>query len=133
MNESRYAYVEPVSGSPNRRIYHSRLRLLEEGFQVQSGLAGASHINDTTECCSILAFLLAIPGVAHAQVTAWSAVITKSPIFSWEEIESQMAPLWIGIPMAVSLGENQDGNNGQGNHDSGRGDQPPTGHVPSAV
>ena len=80
----------------NIRVYHSRLRLMED-WQIQGGLAGATQLSDGTPVCATLEFLLSLPGVAEAQVMAYRFVVKKSPVFSWGEVEKPIAALLLGV------------------------------------
>lgn len=63
------------------RVYYSRVRLVSLGVPVELMLNGMKTDN---ELGTILAN---IDGVAAVELYAWSAVIQKSPVFTWQEIE----------------------------------------------
>jgi hypothetical protein len=49
----------------------------------------------------VLELVLSIPGVVHAQVTAWKLDILKSPVYEWDDVEDHLIPLWLGIKTAI--------------------------------
>lgn len=49
--------------------------------------------------------LLAIDGVAVAQIFMYKFFIRKSPIFGWEEIDAKVMELLRGIPLACGQEE----------------------------
>lgn len=97
--ETSYFAVEDVN--EHVRNYHSRMKLLDEGQQYQGGLSGAAMLQDGSEINALLAFVLAIPGVAEAVVKAHAVTIRKSPVFEWAAIDDVLIPLWYGIKLAI--------------------------------
>ena len=106
MSDQVQAFAAEEVG-PLTRVYHSRLALLDEGFAVQGGLAGMSHMTtpdgQVFQTGSVLGLLLSIPGVVHAEVKRWSFVVNRSPVFEWWEIEGQLLGLLLGIKPALTI------------------------------
>lgn len=96
-----FYYIEEDPRNPLHRSYHSRMRLLDEGFQIVGGNKGSRYIAEGVEIPGLLDTVLDIPGVAHAQVTAYQLDILRSPMYAWDEIDQDMVRLWLGIPTAI--------------------------------
>lgn len=109
IRESTYFGVEKVPNDDNTRVYHSRLRLLDERWQYQGGFKGIrlAGMSDDQEVplASVLAFVLDLDGVTFAEVKAYQLTVKKSPLFSWDEIEVNLLPLWLGIKPALEATE----------------------------
>jgi hypothetical protein len=82
------------------RTYHVRLRLLDDAGS-QGFVAGSEHGDWGFEVSPLLRFVLTIPGVAGAEVRAYYLAVQKSPLFSWDEIETELMPLIYGVKQAI--------------------------------
>lgn len=101
--ENKYYNVEEYKDEPNLRTYHSGLRLLDDGLYVVEGYRGATLLDEHTELPAIVEFALNTNGVLWVRLNAYTLSIRKSPMFKWEDIESKLLVLWIGIMEAMDL------------------------------
>lgn len=75
-----------ITPDPNTRAYFSREVLTTKD-------EGASRGGPHRPRSPFLATALEIPGVAVATVTPYALIISKAPMFSWEEIEPSLLRL----------------------------------------
>lgn len=87
-------YACELTPDPDLRLYHSRLPLLD-GLITE-----AAHKGMFEDISPLMELLLAIDGVAVAQIFMYKFFIRKSPIFSWDEIDAKVLELLRGIPLA---------------------------------
>ena len=100
--EGSFGWIQNLE--PHLRVYHSRLRLLDGGWQFQGGFPGMKYLmrgdGEQEEICPVLELVLSVRGVERAEVRAWKLIVWKSPIFHWHEIDAHLLPLMMGIPQA---------------------------------
>lgn len=96
-----FFWIENSKEDPHTRRYHSRLRLLDEGYQGLAGHKGVIAVDDFTPLPSVLKFVLDVDGVSWARITAYYVDVTKSPVYSWLAIDSKLCELWAGIIPAL--------------------------------
>jgi hypothetical protein len=94
------------SGDPDVRVYHSRLRLLDEFANVQA-MANMRQLVNTDgtphELPAVVETLLSIKGVATVNVQAYIAVVRKSPLYDWREIDDDVLRLLGGVRLAMTI------------------------------
>ena len=77
-----------IPENEHTRIYFSRTLL---AGKPEFGERGMTVENDT------LSAILEIPGVTLAEVHAYEALVSKTPMFEWAEIEPQMLCLMASL------------------------------------
>jgi hypothetical protein len=106
IRENMWFGVESVHEHPNVRVYHSKLRLLDE-HAVQGAMRNTTIGVDTHgnffEMSGFSLLVLDIRGVTAVEVKAYQATVFKSPIVAWSEIEEQLMPLLYGVRQALTL------------------------------
>lgn len=70
---------------PNTKAYHTRFELAEA---VESGVRG-----DSTGLGEFGNMILEMRGVVQVQVSSYLILVTKAPLFNWEEIENSVTDL----------------------------------------
>jgi len=102
---AQYFAMEEDPKTPHTRVYHSRIHLLDAGYQRQVGMKGVEYLQMSdgrvAPISPVLKAVLDMEGVACAELRAYELTLTKSPVFDWGEIEVQFVPLWLGIQTAV--------------------------------
>jgi len=96
-----YVGIERLD-DPCLTVYHSRVRLLDDGWQIQSGYKGVEYIAQDLPIGSVLEFILSLPGVEAADVKAYRAIVRKGLVFEWDEIDRPMVDLLLGVQLACS-------------------------------
>lgn len=105
LKQNKYYAVETLD-DPDSRMYHSRVRLLDQGLQVVSAYKGCDKYDfghGPTELPAVLSTVLEFPGVASATLRAYHVVVNRSPVYDWDEIEKPMLALLEGVSEAVDV------------------------------
>lgn len=107
LNDNPYFNIETMEGDSNLRVYHSSLRLLDDGYQHVEAYKGVQRLRFSDEepepLPSVMEFALEIDGVVWVKVTAYSLVVRKNPIFTWNSIDVKLIQLWAGIKSSLDL------------------------------
>lgn len=103
-------YAIAGTTDPDVRVYYTRLLLMSD-YGVQGLLKGSQfgQIPLMFEPAPIIELVLEMPGVVHAEVRAHHILLTKSPVFTWDEIDERMLVLMEGIALATDLNEKEHG------------------------
>ena len=105
VRQNKYLAVETLD-DPDTRVYHSRVRLLDEGLQVASANKGCGYLDfgrGPEHLPAVLASVLEFPGVASATLRAYHVVVAKSPVFDWGEVEKPILSMLEGAQNAVEF------------------------------
>lgn len=102
IRENQWFRVEQ-SENADARTYHSRLRLLDDGWQGVAGQKGAVLYDEQTPIPATLDLVLNIPGVTWGRVTAHAIDVIKASTFAWEEIDAYLMELMYGVKTALDV------------------------------
>lgn len=72
---------------PDTRVYHVKFQLADA--EAQCGIRG----EDNPELCEFGKLVLAIGGVVHVHVSNYSLMVSKAPLFWWDQISPQVEEL----------------------------------------
>lgn len=78
-----------VDSDPDTRIYFSRVQLTQIQHALIVGLTDA-EIEAAGGSDPMLDMLLGLPGVMRATTTPYACVISKAPVYGWDEIEPKL-------------------------------------------
>lgn len=92
---SAYLCIEELT--ENVHTYHVRMRMLEDGFQVQQAMKGAMYYEEGNPISEILRIILEMNGVASAALRAYTITIEKGVMFYWKEIDYPIAEFLTNI------------------------------------
>lgn len=70
------------TNDPNTQVYHTRVQLSEE---MESGIRGTDHNLGALGC-----LLLEVPGVVQVQVHCYLILVTKAPLYAFDEIRPKV-------------------------------------------
>jgi hypothetical protein len=106
IRENMWFAVEDVEDNKNCRVYHSKLRLLDE-HAVEGGMRNTTSGIDTKglsfDLNSVLAFVLDVRGVTAVETRAYQVTVVKSPVVAWAEIDNELMPLLYGVKQALTI------------------------------
>ena len=99
---AKYFNIEKFD-DPDFRVYHSGLRLLDEGYQHLEAYKGVELVDSHTALPGLMEFALGINGVTWVCLASHTLSVRKSPLFKWDDIDQQLVELWVGIKAALDL------------------------------
>jgi hypothetical protein len=100
---AKFFNIEEFPDDPDLRVYHSRLRLLDEGYQHLEAYKGVGLVDPETPLPAVMEFALDVDGVIWVRISAYTLVVRKNTLFKWTDIDKELIELWIGIKAAMDL------------------------------
>lgn len=107
MDDNPYFNVEvPDPKDVDFRVYHSRIRLMDDGCQGMSAYKGVTRIGQDQDgndipLPSMMEFALEVEGVVWVAISAYSLSIRKATVYKWDDIDKKVIALFIGIKALI--------------------------------